>query len=88
LKARFPNALAWGQAKTQGEGIVRSSSDSAEEDTEEELSLEEEQDDDEKMQAEAEDAEQGGVMDHQPALRRTSRTVKPNPLYHGPQWAV
>lgn len=79
LRARFPATLAWGQAKFQGEGIVKEQAVPGD------VPLTE---DGEQNSDEAEDHQAGAVQSKGGNLRRTTRPVKQNPKYCGPNWAM
>ncbi|XP_052157715.1 uncharacterized protein LOC127775508 [Oryza glaberrima] len=79
LRARFPTALAWGQAKFQGEGIVKEQAVPGD------VPLTE---DGEKNSNEAEDRQAGAMQSKGGNLRHTTRPVKQNPKYCWPNWAM
>jgi hypothetical protein len=72
LRARFPEALAWGQATFQGEGIVKAS---GEEEPSASAKL--------KMKPVPDGEQEGGEEDLRPA-----RVIRPNRKYVGPEWAM
>lgn len=79
LRTRFPTALAWGQAKFQGEGIVKEQplSEGAKS-----VAKDAGDDADSGRREDELEAAEGEVV------RRATRPVKINLKYYGPDWAV
>nr|ABA96448.2 retrotransposon protein, putative, unclassified, expressed [Oryza sativa Japonica Group]BAG99806.1 unnamed protein product [Oryza sativa Japonica Group] len=92
LKMRFPGALAWGQAKFHGEGIVRNlpvtmGTEEGEPDEAEAEQGEKEPEEGEPDEAEAEVQEEE-IQTTTPGRARPTRGPKPNPRYHGSEWVA
>nr|CAH67116.1 H0502G05.7 [Oryza sativa] len=97
LRSRFPAALAWGQANSQGEGLVRDSQDhpgdisqgsTAEEPEEEEGSRPEVADEAGSREDKEEVIQTSGDNQAWVATRRPVRERRPNPKVHGPEWVA
>ncbi len=78
LRSCFPAALAWGQAKFQGRGIVSDPGGSDVTKT----------DDAARVEAEELIVPDADQEDQEVAPRQTTRLVKPNAKYVGPYWAL
>lgn len=78
LRDRFPEALAWGQANFQGEGIVRNS---------DQTQLPDEPKARRTLTEQRQGKKKAGKSKEGDAVRPT-RVTRANPRYYGPDWAV